>query len=398
VNVVVVGDEIAFPRGFAASNYVRLFGKALVGAGAGAHVVALDYSERTATPLNTEARGSVDGVTFEYTTGATALPSFPLAIPLGRARSHARFFSDMLRRSRSGQLDAILYYGRSTAELLYSLAAARAARVPLVVIVVEWRLAYRDQTPAQVLDDHLFARALGLVDGAIVISRFLVDRVAPLLPPGAPCLRLPILAEPSVWRSTTPAVRPTPYAVLCTDFDSYPDDAVSVLRAAAGLSARSLEVLFVGKASEATKQRLRDEARALPEGVSLTLQSDYVSAEHLRDLYAGAAALLAPLPDNDRSRARFPSKLAEYLLSGRPVVSTRVGEVAEFLVDGESAFLAAPGDLAEFSLALDRALSSERSAAVGARGREIALEHFDHQRLGPRVVAFLESLSRGRVR
>ena len=398
MNVVVVGDEIAFPRGFAASNYVRLFGKALVCAGAAAHVVALDYSERTATPLNTEARGAIDGVTFEYTTGATALPTFPLAIPVGRARSHARFFRDMVRRARAGRLDAILYYGRSTAELLHALAAARAARVPLVVIVVEWRLAYRDQTAAQVANDHLFARALGLTDGAIVISRFLVDRVVPLLPPGAPCLRLPILAEPAAWQGATPAVRPTPYAVLCTDFDSYPDDAVSAVRAAAGLAPRALELLFVGKASAATQRRLREEARGLPAGVSLTLLTDYVSSDHLRDLYAGAAALLAPLPDNDRSRARFPSTLAEYLLSGRPVVSTRVGEIGEYLEDEASAFLAAPGDLADFSRALDRALSSVDAAAVGARGRAVALEHFDHERLGPRIVDFLAALPRGRAR
>ena len=214
MNVVVVGDEIAFPRGFAASNYVRLFGKALVAAGAGAHVVALDYSERTTPSLNTAARGVVDGVTFEYTTGATALPTFPLAIPAGRARSHARFFADMVRRSGAGELDAILYYGRSTAELLCALAAARAARVPLVVIVVEWRLAYRDQTRAQVANDRLFARALGRVDGAIVISRFLVDAVGRRLRPGAPCFRLPILAEPSAWADAIPAVRAAPYAAL----------------------------------------------------------------------------------------------------------------------------------------------------------------------------------------
>lgn len=392
MNVVVVGDEIAFPRGFASTNYVRLFARALVTAGAGAHVVALDYSERVSPPLNTEARGSVDGVTFEYTTGSTTLPSFPLAIPLGRARSHARFLADTLDRARSGSLDAVLYYGRSSSELLQCLGVARAAGVAFGVVVVEWRLAYRDQTPAQVVDDHAFVRALRLADGAAVISRFLVERVTPLLPPGAPVLRLPILAEPAAWKAPTPAVRPTPYAVLCTDFDSYPDDAVSVLRAAAGISPRGLELLFVGKASAATQRRLRDEARALPAGVTLTLASDYVAEAELRALYAGARALVAPLPDNDRSRARFPSKLAEYLLSGRPVVSQRVGEVAEYLRDGESAFLGAAGDAADFSRALQRALDHPEADAVGARGRAVALEHFDHERLGPRIAGFVKAM------
>ncbi|MDB4932401.1 MAG: glycosyl transferase group 1 [Myxococcaceae bacterium] len=392
MHVVIVGDEIAFPRGFAATGYVRLFARALVTAGASAHVAALDYSERGAVPLNTEARGEVDGVTFEYTTGATALPTRPLAIPIGRARSHARFFADVLARARARRLDAVLYYGRSTAELLHCLAAARAAGVAFGVVVVEWRLAYRDQTRAQVVNDRLFARALGLVDGAVVISRFLVDRVTPLLPAGAPVLRLPILAEPAAWIGTAPATRPTPYAVLCTDFDSYPDDAVAVVRAAARLAPRSLELLFVGKASARTRERLRAEARALPAGVALTLRHDYVATDELRSLYAGAAALVALLPDDDRSRARFPSKIAEYLLSGRPVVSTRVGEVAEHLRDGESAYLAAPGDEAAFAAALARALDDPEASAVGERGRAVALRDFDYECLGPSIVGFVDAM------
>lgn len=396
MRVVVVGDEIAFPRGFASTGYVRLFARALVTAGAGAHVAALDYSERSTPPLNTEARGEVDGVTFEYTTGSPVLPSFPLAIPLGRARSRARFAADVLSRARGGELDAVLYYGRSTAELLACLAAARAAGVAFGVVVVEWRLAYRDQTPAQVANDHAFARALRLVDGAVVISRFLVDKVRPLLPEGAPVLRLPILAEPAP--VAEPARRATPYAVLCTDFDSYPDDAVSVVRAAAGLTPRPLELLFVGKASPATQERLRREARALPVGVTLTLLCDYVPLDELRSLYAGAAVLIAPLPDDDRSRARFPSKLAEYLLSGRPVVSAAVGEVAEHLRDGESAFLGAAGDAADFTRALRRGLDAADADVVGARGRAVALEHFDFARLGPRIVGFVEALVAARKR
>lgn len=392
MNVVIAGDEIAFPRGFASSNYVRLLARSIVEAGAGAHVAALDYSERTATPLNADAKGAIDGVTFEYTTGSPILPRFPLAIPAGRVRSHARFAADMIARARARSLDAIFYYGRYTSELLYALSVARAAGVPLAVVVVEWRLAYTGQTRAQVINDELFARALRHVDGAVVISRFLVDRVTPLIPDGAPCLRLPILSEPEVWRAVTPARRERPYAVLCTDFDSYPDDAVSVVRAASRAEGIACELLFVGKASPATEARLREEARALPPEVTLTLMTEYVPSETLRSLYAGASALLAPLPDNDRARARFPSKLADYLLAGAPVVSSRVGEVAEYLRDGESAYLADPADGDGFARALSRAMRDPDARAVGDAGRRVALEHFDHARLGPRVLDFVARL------
>jgi glycosyltransferase involved in cell wall biosynthesis len=388
VNVVIVADEVGFPRGFAASNYVRLLAKGIVSAGAHAHVVALDYSERTNPPLNTESSGQVDGVTFEYTTGSPILPKFPLAIPFGRVRSHARF----LLQSRQSPADVILYYGRWPSELMATLAAAKLAHVPLLAIVVEWRLAFPNQTRFQTINDKLFCRAMKTLDGAIVLSRFLEDRVTPLLAKNAPCLQIPIFAEPEPWVGTKPAQRNKPYLVFCADLTGYYEDAVSVLRSVSRLGPRELELVFVGSATPDVERKLRQEARALADGTSLTLSTDYLPAEALRALYSGASALLAPLPNNDRSRARFPNKVGEYLLSGTPVVSHDVGEVGHWLRDGDSAFLANPNDPNGFTKSIARALDAPNAKAIGQKGRQIALDQFDYKVIGPKVVDFLEPL------
>jgi len=388
VRVVIVADEVGFPRGFAATNYVRLFAKGLVHAGASAHVICLDFSERSTPPLNTAARGELDGVTFEYTTGSPILPSFPPAIPMGRALSHARFLSSVLREPP----DAIFYYGRWPSELLIAMAAARLTKAALVCIVVEWRLAFPDQTRTQVINDELFCRAMRRIDGAIVVSAFLRDRVTPRLADGAPCLQTPIFADPEPWANVVPASRGKRYLVFCADLTGYREDALLVIRALVGLGPRELEVLFVGSASPEARERILESSNRLPRGMSLKLMTDYLPEGELRCLYAGASALVAPLPDNDRSRARFPSKIGDYLLSGTPVVSHRVGEVAAFLKDGESAYLAAPNDEADFARCLARALDAPDARDVGARGRAVALAQFDYKTIGPRVVDFLRPL------
>jgi glycosyltransferase involved in cell wall biosynthesis len=103
--------------------------------------------------------------------------------------------------------------------------------------------------------------------------------------------------------------------------------------------------------------------------------------------------LLAPLPNDAQSAYRFPTKIGEYLASGRPVLTTPVGEVTAFLQDGISAFLATstdPGALAErmMQLAGDPAVA----ARVGAAGRALALARFHYAQHGSRLGAFLNSL------
>jgi glycosyltransferase involved in cell wall biosynthesis len=185
-----------------------------------------------------------------------------------------------------------------------------------------------------------------------------------------------------------------PYVVLCADFDSYPDDALFAVDAVGMLPDPNVEVVLVGNASPATERRIRDAAKQWPARASLTLFTNYISRDELRALYAGAAALLSPLHDDARSRARFPSKLGDYLLSGRPIVSSAVGEVAAYLDNERTAYLA-ECTVASFADRLARALSQPESDAVGAAGRALALREFDYRMQGQRLATFLASVARG---
>jgi len=58
--------------------------------------------------------------------------------------------------------------------------------------------------------------------------------------------------------------------------------------------------------------------------------------------------LSGTLFDDERSIARFPTKIGEYLAAARPVVTSSIGEVARYLEDATTAYLAAPGDAPAF--------------------------------------------------
>jgi glycosyltransferase involved in cell wall biosynthesis len=124
-----------------------------------------------------------------------------------------------------------------------------------------------------------------------------------------------------------------------------------------------------------TVARLMREEQAPPTAPVRAL--GYIGRTSLRDLYAEATGLLIPLPDDLRSRARFPTKLGEYLASGRPVVTTAVGEIERYCTDLETAFVARPDDPGAFADKMQQVLTDpERAERVGSAGRRLAEERF----------------------
>ena len=97
-----------------------------------------------------------------------------------------------------------------------------------------------------------------------------------------------------------------------------------------------------------------------------------LSYEQLVHYLAACDILLLPLADTLANRARWPSRVNDYLAAGRPVVATAVGDVAALLADHRAGIVAKP-QVEEFSagvLALlrDRELREE----LGQRARVLA--------------------------
>jgi glycosyltransferase involved in cell wall biosynthesis len=123
----------------------------------------------------------------------------------------------------------------------------------------------------------------------------------------------------------------------------------------------------------------------------------YLLREELLELYSRANALLIPLFDDVRSRARFPTKIGEYLASARPIVTTDVGEVPRFFADRHTAFISAPGDVSAYAAKIAEALAdAELSRSVGEAGRQVAAEHFHFARYRNDLLAGFERVA-GRV-
>lgn len=105
----------------------------------------------------------------------------------------------------------------------------------------------------------------------------------------------------------------------------------------------------------------------------------HVSREDVCDVLAAADVLVSPKIDHPSNRIAFPIKIAEYLASGRPVISSRICEIDQYATDGRQALFIAPGDEKGLTAAMSRILDDPLLAeSLGVQGKRLAKEVFDY--------------------
>lgn len=83
--------------------------------------------------------------------------------------------------------------------------------------------------------------------------------------------------------------------------------------------------------------------------------------------------------DSDAANSGFPSKLAEFLATGRAVIVSRVGDVPNFLRDKENALLIQPGSIEDLVKSIKFLLDNPNQIdQIGKKGREVALKAFNN--------------------
>ncbi len=231
---------------------------------------------------------------------------------------------------------------------------------------------------------------LRLADGVTVI----VDTLRAFVPPGTPTLTLP------------PGI----------EFNLYhPQAANRALREQLGLEDEEKVIVFTGSSTFANESEIRDLylavhllnargcptrlirtgfnsptfAQSLPEGwKKWTLDLGFVAKDRLPGLLALADVLVQPGRPGSFNDFRLPSKLPEFLASGRPVV-TIASNLGLQLTDGVNARVLPSGTPDAMADACLQLFSDPEGAAhLGLAGADFARTRFDLQTITQRLIAF----------
>lgn len=318
--------------------------------------------------------------------GATVLPmvNLPflkqLCLGLGAAAAIRRF-----RRDHPGQHNVVLGYSLSSFVASFAAAAARRQGVMLVYLYTDppyapskpgpvWQMAYA-------LNRRMTERAIARAQGIVAVHKHAVQVYAPGKPycvieggveADAPWVQVPV----------------EPLTLLYSGGYSLHNGLESLIAGFRVTTNPDYRLLLYGRGvleaqlrqQEAVDPRIRVMGFAAPADIAA--------------LQAAATALVNPRPARHSVTATtFPSKLMEYLLSGRPVLTTRISGIT---ADYDEHFWYVRDESPEgWAAAIDGLLGRDAVLldAFGAEGRQFVLREKNWDVQARKLYGFLQSLA-----
>ena len=235
------------------------------------------------------------------------------------------------------------------------------------------------------------------LDGIVAISRPWV-RAARCH--GVPALRVPAMGEAEAQIPSARQSGETESFVLTYLGVLGPRDLPGTLMEGvrrAVVQGADLRLVCVGRTDcQASGRRAMRQVRSDPVLRERVTFTGWVSDEEVQEHLCRADALVLLRPDTRESRACFPTRLPEYLLTGRPVILSSAGDPSLYFQHRKNAWLVPPGDQPEELCKALVHLSSHRdeARAIGRAGQEVALNEFSYLKHGRRLLEFLRALQK----
>lgn len=116
-----------------------------------------------------------------------------------------------------------------------------------------------------------------------------------------------------------------------------------------------------------------------------------IPQQELYDIYDSSIGLLIPLnPDNMQDHARFSQKIAEYVASKRPIITSNVGEIPYYFENGKNA-LVVDYNAESYSNAMLKLIDDSRFAdELGEAGYMVGIQYFDYKKCGRELANFIK--------
>ncbi len=208
-----------------------------------------------------------------------------------------------------------------------------------------------------------------LLDGTIVISTMLQDYFTARFRKSAEVLRVPIMVDTAAYARPDgqPAAgtgRADRRIVYCGNLRN--DGEIAGLLRVFSLIAGDFPASRLQIVGELLDDRRMAEFHGLIASLGLSARVEFTGLRPQAEIPAILSqgdVMVLPRAAGTFSTAGFPTKLAEYLASGKPVIVTSTGDIPKYLQDGVDAFLAPPGDTEAFAGRLRHVLAHPGEAA-----------------------------------
>lgn len=387
----IVGVTIgSYPTGEATTNRVLSILKGLSENGCNVELLVLTKT-RKKTANGAEREGEIDGVKYKYTSSSLEVPGNIIKWLVMLFVSVITSIKLINKKHKKEKIDALFVLINEPFLILPFIAFAKFKKIKVFHEQTETpEIIYKDTfTDRKVLKFYL--KVVSKMDGIYVISHYLKEYYSRCLPEEKICV-VNMTVDPSRFLVKKESPFNFPYIAYCGTM--YGDkDGVSDLIEAFNLIKNEVKhkLVLIGDIQDQRALYVIEKVKKnnLENKVILT---GSISSNQIPQYIQNAELLMLFRPDNVQAKGGFPTKLGEYLLTGKPVLVTPVGDIPKYLTDNLDVFFSPAGEVEKFAKRIKVILNNyEESLKVAENGKNIALRDFNYSIESKKLLNFVSA-------
>lgn len=385
--LIVIG-RLSYPSGSAPSNRVHLYCKALLKTKGFPFVINLHSTFTKSQQFNYLGRN--EGVPFYYPQKTPMRENNLIKRNINKIKGIINSFV-VIRRLQQKHNVKVLFYSTSIVNEVIFFMFLKLMKISIIKDCSEAPLFIRQEKKAIKLNNFLLHLQLKLYDEIIVISDHLNQYYSAIFPKNK-IFQIPILVDMERFHNSVKPRTDGKKVITYIGYMGGNKDGLDILIGAMAIISNKVmtaQLELVGSASKEDILRLKKKIWDLGlNDVVCFLGSK--NTKEIPSILSNSDLLVLARPDNNQAKAGFPTKLGEYLASGKPVVITKTGEIPKYLIDNKSAYLTAPDDIINFADRVIFALYDQNAKTIGKNGYEVANKNFNYNLYGEKILEIIQ--------
>jgi glycosyltransferase involved in cell wall biosynthesis len=389
MSFIIFGDLFTFPDGQAATNRVYTYAKGFQENGVSVHVIVFSST------YNELHNGTVDGICYYHPFGQKKRSDSFFVRSSQKILKHIRTYTLLKKINKEDKIIAINSWTNLLSTHLFAWLLSKLLRTKLITECSEHPYKeYQGGVVLRMKGRIKFYIESRLCAGILCISRFLVDFHKTRGVNSKKLFYIPSTVDPSrfVQKSEKPIAKK--YIGYFGSLTFKRDNIDLLINAFARFSQSHPDVFLVlgGFCTTDVKRQITELISNLHIEQQVVLM-EYLTREEILRYIVHADTLVMTRSNDLEASASYPSKLSEFLATGKPVVTVNVGEISDFISDKVNGFLIEPGDIDALTERLNFIFNNYQLAEkVGQKGKELTSGVFHYNYQSKRMIDYIHSL------
>ena len=389
MSLLIFGDMFTFPEGNAATNRIYTFAKGFNENNLRVHVVCFGIE------YTTDGEGTLNGIHYHHPFGQERRNKYFIIRRFQKFLKYFKTYRLIRKINNHEKITAIIILTNLFLTHLFAWFLSRLFKTKLIIECSEHPLRHFQKGPLNKKQGELkFFLESNLSDGIFCISRFLVDFHRNHGIDGRKLLLVPSTVDPSRFIQTAERPFPFDYIGYFGNITFVRDNVDLLINGFGRICGNHPEIHLVlgGFCSADMKRQMEELITRLNISNRVTLL-EYLKREEIINYISNACVLVMVRSQDMQSQASYPSKLTEYLTTGKPVITVNVGEISDFITDKVNAYLVEPGNVTALAEKLEFVLDNYGEALhVGMKGKELTNDVFNYNYQASRMIGFINTI------